>query len=42
MQETGLNNMHQYRGKKIRVFLFGDYEFECRMVGITGAQGKFL
>ena len=42
MQETGLNNMHQYRGKKIRDYLFGDYEFECRMVGITGDQGKFL
>ena len=24
----------------MRLFLFGDYEFECRMYGITGAQGR--
>ena len=33
--------MYMHRGKKIRVFLFGDYEFECHMVGITGAQGPY-
>ena len=32
--------LHTYRGNRIRLFLFGDYEFECRMFGITGAQGK--
>ena len=29
-----------HRGKSVRVFLFGDYEFQCRMYGISGAQGK--
>lgn len=29
------------RGKRIRVFLFGDYEFLCRIVGISGPTGKY-
>ena len=28
------------RGKKLRVFVFGDYEFLCKMYGISGASGK--
>ena len=28
-----------YRGKKIGVFMYGDYEFLCRMYGTSGAQG---
>ena len=31
-----------HRGKRVRVFLFGNYEFQCRMYGITGAQGLML
>ena len=30
-----------WRGKKIRVFLFGDYDFELKMFGISGAQSSF-
>ena len=29
------------RGKRIRVFLFGDYEFLCRILGISGPTGKY-
>ena len=28
-------------GGKVRVFLCGDYEFLCRMFGISGASGKY-
>lgn len=28
------------RGKRIRVFLFGDYEFLCRIFGLSGPTGK--
>ena len=30
----------KHRGKKIRVFLFGDYEYMGKMYGISGASGK--
>jgi hypothetical protein len=30
---------HGNRGKSIRLFMSGDYEFLSRMYGITGAQG---
>ncbi|XP_033641218.1 uncharacterized protein LOC117301380 [Asterias rubens] len=29
-----------WRGKKLVVFLFGDYEFLCRMYGLSGPSGK--
>ncbi len=29
-----------YRGKTIRVFLSGDYEFLCNIFGLSGASGK--
>ena len=28
------------RGKKVRVFLSGDYEFLCHLFGLSGASGK--
>lgn len=28
------------RGRKIRVFLFGDYEFQTRSYGLSGASGE--
>ena len=31
-----------YRGKNIRVFLSGDYEFLSNMYGLSGASGKLL
>ena len=31
---------YKHRGKSIRIFLFGDYEFLCHMYGLTGAQGN--
>ena len=30
------------RGKKQVVFLFGDYEFLCKIYGIAGASGKYV
>ena len=27
------------RGKKVRIFLCGDYEFLCRLFGLSGASG---
>ena len=27
-------------GKRFRVFVFGDYEFQCHMYGLSGAQGN--
>jgi hypothetical protein len=30
---------HASSGKTVRVFLSGDYEFLCRMYGISGAAG---
>ena len=30
------------RGKRIRIFMSGDYEFLSRMYGITGAQGTCI
>ena len=29
-------------GKKIKVFLCGDYEFEMRSYGLSGASGNFI
>ena len=29
-----------WEGKVFRVFLFGDYEFLCKMFGLSGASGK--
>ena len=31
--------MNNLRGKRVRIFMSGDYEFLSRMYGITGAQG---
>ncbi|KAJ8049111.1 hypothetical protein HOLleu_01704 [Holothuria leucospilota] len=31
-----------WRDKKCSVFAFGDYEYLCRMYGISGASGKLL
>lgn len=28
-----------YRGKKLRFFIFGDYELLCRLYGLSGASG---
>lgn len=33
------NNLQTFSDKRIRVFLTGNYEFLCRMYGITGATG---
>ena len=30
------------RGKKLKVFICGDYEFETRTYGLSGASGKSL
>ncbi len=38
-----LQVLHVYeycREKKLCVFLSGDYEFECILYGLTGAQGN--
>eukprot|EP00117_Sycon_ciliatum_P014856 scpid42267/ scgid14944/ len=29
----------QWKGKKLRVFLFGDYEFQCHVFGLSGPSG---
>lgn len=29
-----------YRGKTVKVFAFGDYEYLTRMYGLTGPNGK--
>ena len=31
----------KFQEKRIRVFMYGDYEFLCIMYGLTGANGKF-
>ena len=28
------------RGKKVRVFICGDYEFLCKLYGLSGASGN--
>ena len=28
------------RDKSVRIFMYGDYEFQCKMYGISGASGK--
>lgn len=35
-----LKYMHHLYFQKV-VFLFGDYEFLCKIFGIAGASGKF-
>ena len=30
-----------HRGKKVRVFLCGDYQFMCHMFGLSGASGMY-
>ena len=30
-----------WKSHNIRLFMFGDYEYLCRVYGITGASGKF-
>ena len=32
---------HAWRGKKIKLCLNGDYDFLCKVFGISGATGKF-
>ena len=32
------DSLKLWKGKRIRVFLFGDYDFELKVCGITGAQ----
>lgn len=39
---TYFTSKHNFRGKKVRVFFSGDYEFLCRIYGITGAQGCLI
>ena len=34
--------LFNFRGKKTRVFVFGDYEFLCALYGITGANGMYI
>ncbi|KAJ8043641.1 hypothetical protein HOLleu_10830 [Holothuria leucospilota] len=31
-----------WKDKTLRIFLFGDYEYLCRVHGITGATGNFF
>ena len=31
----------KFQEKRIRMFMYGDYEFLCIMYGLTGANGKF-
>ena len=43
MCNCALHNYAQhFRGKKIRLFVFGDYEFLCKMYGISGASGRTI
>ena len=35
-----LHTKHTNRGKITRLFITGDYEFLCRLFGISGASGK--
>lgn len=39
---TNFTETNFTRGKSIRVFLSGDYEFLCRCYGLSGASGKLL
>ena len=41
---VNITNIHlkmllNHRGKRIRIFLFGDYQFLCKAYGISGASG---
>ena len=38
--QTQQGNSYLYRGKSIKVFLSGDYEFLCAMYGLSGASDK--
>ena len=35
------NHWTSFRGKKVRLFLCGDYEFLCRIYGLSGPNGRF-
>ena len=35
------SSMQLSRNKRLRLFLTGDYEFLCRMYGLTGANGTY-
>ena len=40
ISELPLNNIqNMLRERRLRLFLFGDYELECHLYGITGATG---
>ena len=45
-QEQGKTEFYLYSflfsGKKVRVFIMGDYEYLCNIYGITGANGKLI
>ena len=30
-----------WEGKKVKLFLFGDYDFLCKIYGISGANGNY-
>ena len=40
--QRDLINCLFFRDHKLRVFVFGDYEFLCALYGITGANGNTL
>ena len=33
--------IYLYSGHRIRIFMFGDYEFLCHMYGLSGASGLY-
>ena len=36
------NNLYNYRGKHMRIFMSGDYELVSKMFGISGASGRVI
>ena len=35
-----IHNLMHNSGRRIRLFMAGDYEFLCRLYGLSGASGK--
>ena len=42
VQCTLYNTSIQYRGKQLRLFMAGDYEYLSKLYGLSGATGMYM
>ena len=40
IENLSSNDLITYSEKTVKVFFYGDYDFQCKMFGLSGASGK--